>query len=78
MNKKYIDIDENEVFKENLRQDITNYLTKINRLKDYDVNRITDDLNKIKLLNNINNDDQTEINKPMDYVLNYFEKIQKK
>lgn len=78
MNKKYIDIDENEVFKENLRQDIINYLTKINRLKDYDVDRITDDLNKIKLLNNINNDEQTEINKPMDYVLNYFEKIPKK
>ncbi len=78
MNKKYIDIDEDDVFKENLRKDIINYLTKINRLEDYDIDRITDDLNKIKLLNNINNEGQPEINKPKDYVLNYFEKIPKK
>ncbi len=78
MNKKYIDIDEDDVFKENLRKDIINYLTKINRLEDYDIDRITDDLNKIKLLNNINNEGQPEINNPIDYVLNYFEKIPKK
>lgn len=77
MKTKELTLDEkNELFKQDIKDCIIDYLTKINRLQDYDIDRVTNDLNKLKVLDSMFY--EGKVNKPMDYVLNYFERIPKK
>ncbi len=77
MKTKELTLDEkNEMFKQDIKNCVIDYLTKINRLQDYDVDRITNDLNKLKTLDTISY--EGVVSRPIDYVLNYFERIPKK
>lgn len=65
----------NEVFKEELKTTITQYLTKIKRIKEYNVECVTNYLNKVKMLDNMFYNGKN--NTAMEYVLHYFEKVPK-
>ncbi len=68
-------MENNDIFKEELKTTITEYLTQIRRIKDYNIEYITNYLNKVKMLDNMFYNGKN--NTPMEYVLHYFEKVQK-
>lgn len=65
----------NDFFKEELKKTVNDYLIKIKRIKEYNVDAVTNYLDKIKTLDNILHNGKN--NSPIDYVLHYFEKIPK-
>lgn len=64
----------NEIFKEELKTSVVEYLTKIERIKEYNIEEVANYLNKLRMLDNIF---YGKNNKSMDYVLHYFEKTPK-
>lgn len=67
--------EKNEMFRKELEFAIVEYLTQVKRTDDYNIEKITNELNKLKVLDTMIYDGRH--NMPKDYVLTYFERIPK-